>query len=131
VIERATIEGRGGVGRNATPREESGPAPVKASAPHAKSGSAHDEASAPPGAPSVRVLLFGRVRELAGSGETTVAVPAGATVGSVADRLAAATPAVAPHLGRCSFAVNAVYARRDAPVRAGDEVAVIPPIGGG
>jgi molybdopterin converting factor subunit 1 len=110
VIERATIESRGVVGRNAAPHEESGPWPAT---------------------PSVRVLLFGRVRELAGTAETTVAVPAGATVASVADRLAAADPALAPHLRRCSFAVNAVYAQRDAPVRAGDEVAVIPPIGGG
>ena len=118
MIERATVESRGAVRRDGAPHDgESGPAPAKA--------------SAPPGTPSVRVLLFGRVRELAGSGETAVAVPAGATVTSVADLLAATNPVLAPHLRRCSFAVNAVYARRDAPVRAGDEVAVIPPIGGG
>lgn len=80
---------------------------------------------------TVRVLLFGRVRELAGAGETRVDVPPGATVATVAAALAAGTPALAPHLRRCSFAVNATYADRAAAVAPGDEVAVIPPIGGG
>jgi molybdopterin synthase catalytic subunit len=84
-----------------------------------------------PGAGTVRVLLFGRVRELARVAETRVEAPLGATVDSVAAALAAGTPALEPHLRRCSFAVNAAYAERAAPVAPGDEVAVIPPIGGG
>ncbi|HEY7529530.1 MAG TPA: MoaD/ThiS family protein [Gemmatimonadota bacterium] len=78
-----------------------------------------------------RVLLFGRVRELAGTGQTTIPVRPGATVATIAGLLADANPGLAPHLQRCSFAVNASYAPRSAVVHPGDEVAVIPPIGGG
>jgi molybdopterin converting factor small subunit len=89
-------------------------------------------ASAPP-TPEVElhVLLFGRARELAGAGERWLRVPDGASVGQAADRLSAFYPAMAPLLQRCSFALNGSYATRDETVRGGDELAILPPIGGG
>ncbi|MFN2432416.1 MAG: MoaD/ThiS family protein [Gemmatimonadota bacterium] len=81
--------------------------------------------------PPVRVLLFGQARELAGTGEHLLALEGTATVARAAELLGRAYPAVAPLLERCSFAVDRTYARREELLRPGDELAVIPPIGGG
>ena len=40
-------------------------------------------------------------------------------------------PALAPYTSSISGAVNAEYARMDAPVADGDEVAFLPPVSGG
>jgi molybdopterin converting factor subunit 1 len=79
----------------------------------------------------IRVHFFGRTREVAGLSEERLGLPEGTTVAQAAERLAERHPGLAPHLARCSFAVNESYAGRDAPLAAGDELAVIPPIGGG
>jgi molybdopterin synthase catalytic subunit len=79
----------------------------------------------------IRVQFFGRAREVAGVAEERLRLPDGTTVAAAADRLAERHPGLAAHLARCSFAVNESYAGRDARLAAGDELAVIPPIGGG
>jgi molybdopterin converting factor subunit 1 len=79
----------------------------------------------------VRVRLFARLRELAGTGETTVEVPAAATVRAVWEALVAAHPAAAAYEKSMSCAVNADYARMTTPVGEGDEVAFLPPVSGG
>ena len=79
----------------------------------------------------VRVLLFGRARETAGLGERALRVPDGASVADAAVLLGREHPALAPHLERCSFAINERYAGRGERLTDGDELAVIPPIGGG
>jgi molybdopterin converting factor subunit 1 len=83
--------------------------------------------------PEVEILVrfFGQAREAAGVGEGRYRVPQASTVGDVARHLASWHPALAPHLERCSFAVNESYVDRRARVHGGDEVAVLPPIGGG
>jgi len=79
----------------------------------------------------VTVRLFARLRDLAGSGELTQDVAAPATVGTVWAALVATHPELAPYAASMSCAVNADYARLDAPVRDGDEVAFLPPVSGG
>ena len=79
----------------------------------------------------VRVLLFARAREVAGTGEASLRVPRGATVADVARALGSEHPGLSPHLEHCSFAVNERYATREERLAEGDELAVIPPIGGG
>jgi molybdopterin converting factor subunit 1 len=79
----------------------------------------------------IRIHFFGRAREVAGLPEERLGLPEGATVAQAADRLAERHPGLGPHLARCSFAVNESYAGREARLGAGDELAVIPPIGGG
>ena len=79
----------------------------------------------------VRVRLFAQAREAAGASERILRVPAASTVREAVELLGRACPALAPHLERCSFAVNESYARGDEVLGAGDELAVIPPIGGG
>ncbi len=79
----------------------------------------------------VTVRLFARLRDLTGAAELTREVPEGATVGRVWEQLAEEFPALAAYGPSLSSAVNADYARRDAPVADGDEVAFLPPVSGG
>jgi MoaE-MoaD fusion protein len=74
----------------------------------------------------VRVRLFAVLRERAGRGELELDLPEGARVrdalAAVGD-LAAGVPVV--------MAVNREYADAEAPLRAGDELALVPPVSGG
>jgi len=79
----------------------------------------------------VTVRLFARLREIVGSPEFAREVPEGATLGVVWDGLAAEFPALQPYRGSVSGAVNADYARMQARVHEGDEVAFLPPVSGG
>ncbi len=74
----------------------------------------------------VKVRLFAQLRERAGRGEVSVELPEGA---SVADAIAALGDVAAglPVV----MAVNREYADESAPLAAGDELALIPPVSGG
>jgi MoaE-MoaD fusion protein len=78
----------------------------------------------------VSVRLFAGLRERAGTDRLEVELPDEA---SVADVLAAMadTPVGALRPRECVVAVNREYASADAQVRAGDEVALVPPVSGG
>jgi MoaE-MoaD fusion protein len=78
----------------------------------------------------VSVRLFAGLRERAGTDRIEVELPDEA---SVADVLAAmaTTPVGALRPRECVVAVNREYAGADEPVRAGDEVALVPPVSGG
>jgi len=74
----------------------------------------------------VRVRLFAQLRERAGRGEVELELAEGASVGDAIDALrdtAAGLPVV--------MAVNREYAPADTVLRAGDELALIPPVSGG
>jgi MoaE-MoaD fusion protein len=74
----------------------------------------------------VTVRLFAMLRERAGASEVTVELPDGARVSdalAALDGLADGLPLV--------MAVNREYADGDAPLGAGDELALIPPVSGG
>jgi molybdopterin converting factor subunit 1 len=79
----------------------------------------------------VRVQLFARLRDLAGTGETDCEVAPGATVGDVWHALARRHSAIAPLRPSVSCAINAEFARMTSAVRDGDEVAFLPPVSGG
>ncbi len=79
----------------------------------------------------VRVKLFAVLRDCAGASDLALHLPRGATVAAARDALARAHPSLAAHLGRVAFAVNQSYARPDAPLNEGDELALIPPVSGG
>ena len=79
----------------------------------------------------VTVRLFARLRELAGASELERHVTAPATIGSVWADLVESFPALGPYGGTVSAARNLEYARPDAPVEEGDEVAFLPPVSGG
>ncbi len=77
----------------------------------------------------VTVRFFAAARELAGAEQQTLALPEGVMLQVLQDQLFAAYPALAAL--RVRFAVNQAYAPLDTSLRAGDEVACIPPVGGG
>ncbi len=84
----------------------------------------------------VAVLLFAAAREAAGAAEVEVEVePEGAggavRAADVLAALAARGDRLAAVARRSRLAVNQAFAAHDATVRAGDEVALIPPVGGG
>jgi MoaE-MoaD fusion protein len=78
----------------------------------------------------VSVRLFAGLRERAGTDRLQVELPEGARVADVLAALSA-TPVGELRPRECVVAVNREYAAADAPVRAGDEVALVPPVSGG
>lgn len=79
----------------------------------------------------VVVRLFGPAREAAGAGTVELRLPAGATAGDAVAALAAAHPAIESLLPRSRVAVNLEYVDGETPLRPGDEIAILPPVGGG
>ncbi len=79
----------------------------------------------------VTVLLFARLKDLAGQGEIVREIPHEATVATVWQGLVRDFPAFAPYEPSLSCAVNAEYARFRTPIGDGDEVAFLPPVSGG
>jgi molybdopterin converting factor subunit 1 len=79
---------------------------------------------------SITVLLFASYADALGAGSLTVDLPANATV---ADLLAdlRARPGAERLPPSPLVAINQRYASVTSAVRAGDEVAVIPPVAGG
>lgn len=79
----------------------------------------------------VNVRLFAVLREAVGTSVVLLNIDEGASVSQVLQELQAQYPALA---GRCAgvlVAVNESYARAETKVRAGDSVALIPPVSGG
>jgi molybdopterin converting factor subunit 1 len=79
----------------------------------------------------VSVLLFARLRDVAGRAEISKEVAAGATIGLLWRQLVSEFPAMAEYDRSISSAVNADYARMDQVLSDGDEVAFLPPVSGG
>lgn len=77
------------------------------------------------------VKLFAAARELGGSGEIGIELPAGATLGELRDALIFTAPALAALAQRSMVAVNEEYANDATLLREGDVVALIPPVSGG
>jgi molybdopterin converting factor small subunit len=77
----------------------------------------------------VQVRLFASARECAGTASLIRTLPAGATVGDLVSRLYETHPGLRDL--RLRFAVNAAYCDLDTVLCDGDELACIPPVGGG
>jgi molybdopterin synthase catalytic subunit len=78
---------------------------------------------------TIRVLFFAYLRERSGVRETTLELPAGATVEELWRALLARyerLPADPP-----GFAVNRLYVDKSHPLHDNDELALIPPVSGG
>jgi molybdopterin synthase sulfur carrier subunit len=79
----------------------------------------------------MELLLFGVVKEMAGTGRLLVpATEAIATVGALKQWLAVQYPGLG-RLRSLAVAVNNEYAADDQPLQAGNEIAIIPPVSGG
>jgi molybdopterin converting factor small subunit len=79
----------------------------------------------------VRVLAFARVRELLGTDELPLELAGDARVSDVWAVLAHGCPALGELTGTTRIARNGRVVSGDEPVAAGDELALLPPVGGG
>ena len=79
----------------------------------------------------VRVLLFARLRELAGGDELELEMTEGATLGELWSRLQERFPSLRAFLHPPLMAVNQEYASPDRALAGEDEVAFFPPVSGG
>ncbi|MGQ9584662.1 MAG: MoaD/ThiS family protein [Anaerolineae bacterium] len=82
---------------------------------------------------SIRVTLrlFAAAREACGKDRLEMQVPVGSTPQQVAEALCQMYPALQRILTRSTVAVNREVASRDFSLSEGDEVAFLPPVGGG
>jgi molybdopterin converting factor subunit 1 len=79
----------------------------------------------------VKVRFFAAPREALGFGETEMPLPAGATVADLIERLKAQYPVLSSYTRFLNVAVNRAYVGMQTPLHDGDEVACLPPVGGG
>jgi molybdopterin converting factor small subunit len=80
---------------------------------------------------NVQVKLFAAARELAGADVVTVETGERPTVADVRAAIVEREPRLGPLVAASLLAVNAEYARNDAPIGPRDELALIPPVSGG
>jgi molybdopterin converting factor subunit 1 len=87
----------------------------------------------PTPAPSVSVLYFAALRDLAGVAEESVALPGGdrVDVGALLTAIEQAHEALRGRLGSVRVAVNEEFAPLSTPLVGGEVVALIPPVSGG
>ena len=78
----------------------------------------------------IKILLFGAAADRAGTRETHVRAGE-VTLDELWPLLLERYPDLSPMRDTLAFAVNGEYARGDALVSPGDEVAVLPPVSGG
>jgi molybdopterin converting factor subunit 1 len=77
------------------------------------------------------VRAFARARELLGADTVTLEVPQGTTVAGVMDVLVERVPPLADIAAATRVARNGRIARASDLVEDGDEIALLPPVGGG
>lgn len=80
---------------------------------------------------TVRALFFASYRDIAGTDQLVLELPAGADVEALVRRLRASEPRWQALPSRPVVAVNMAYASLATPLGEGDEVAFIPPVSGG
>lgn len=80
---------------------------------------------------TIRVRLFAMQRELAGTRQLELGLPAGSTIEDAWRALVERFPGFAPGRPSVRFAHNGGYAPAETPLADGDEVALIPPVSGG
>lgn len=80
---------------------------------------------------AVRVRLFARLQEIAGSDMLELALPIHSCVQDLRTALRDQVPKIAELLARSQIAVNNEFVGEGAPLSANDEIAIIPPVSGG
>jgi molybdopterin converting factor subunit 1 len=79
----------------------------------------------------VKVLFFGRVRELAGHREEAQELPEGATIADLFERYTRRFPDLAGFRSSLVASRNQEFAAWDTKLAHGDEIAFLPPVSGG
>ena len=79
----------------------------------------------------IRVVAFARVRELVGFSEREFGLADVPTAGALWSRLEHDVPALLPLRESTRIARNGLIVDDTAPLAEGDEIALLPPVGGG
>ena len=79
----------------------------------------------------VRVLFFGMLKELVGKSSDWLDLPDGGLVRDVLEHYRSTAPQMEEALASLAVAVNQEYAGAETPLKADDEVALLPPVSGG
>jgi len=79
----------------------------------------------------VKVLFFGRLRELIGRSEESGELPEGLTLAQVFERYAKRHPKLTEFRKSMVVSRNQEFAAWDARIAEGDEIAFLPPVSGG
>ena len=79
----------------------------------------------------VKVLFFGRLRELTGLTEEAWDLPEGETLAQLFERYSERYPKLAGFRNSMVVSRNQEFAAWDTRVAAGDEIAFLPPVSGG
>jgi len=80
---------------------------------------------------TVRVLAFARLRDALGFGQRDIEVASGTTVEQLWSQVTSASPDAAGLRAATRFARNGSLAEAGAVFSDGDEIALMPPVGGG
>ena len=79
----------------------------------------------------LRVLFFSVLRDITGTDEITLEVPAGATMGDLLAQIESRWPKLRDWQNSLLLALDQTYVKRDEPLHDGAEVAIMPPVQGG
>jgi molybdopterin synthase catalytic subunit len=79
----------------------------------------------------VQILFFGMLKDLLAKASDSVEVPDGASVGDVLSEYVRRFPQLKDSLSSLAVAVNQHYTGPETVLKAGDEVALLPPVSGG
>lgn len=77
------------------------------------------------------MLFFGRLKEVFGTGDLSCELPAGATLESLFEQLAARHPQLTNYRSSVVASRNQEFAAWETRLSAGDEIAFLPPVSGG
>lgn len=77
------------------------------------------------------IRLFATLKDRAGQNQIPLELAPPTTVDALIKKLAVEYPALAVDLNSAVIAVNRTYADPETPIRAGDEIAIFPPVSGG
>lgn len=79
----------------------------------------------------IKVLFFGRLKEVVGRAEDSVELPDGAPIEALFLRYGASHPELALFRASLVASRNQEFAAWSTPLHSGDEVAFLPPVSGG
>lgn len=79
----------------------------------------------------VRILFFGILKDLAGRASDSLSLPDGATLADVLSHYQERIPRWKEFVSSMALSVNQQYAAPDTRLKAGDEIALLPPVSGG
>ena len=79
----------------------------------------------------IKVLFFGRVKEIVGRSEDSVDIASGSPIESLFRRYTELHPALAAHRSSLVASRNQEFAAWSTPLGANDEIAFLPPVSGG